>query len=282
MNTHGITMWEYDWWEQRQLLQRPHAGSRTVIINIVYIFSSLIIHCVLLFIVKVNSYNLFIYDMAQYLGAVNTLPSLHFRQKIRSCTGRSSSREQWGGIMKLSNLQPFVTVNATAAGGHKSCVVVHCNQISQIRRGRPVQFLIFWRNDRSHSKTFIFYYFNEQCLRQSHYFHCVTDRWGFGESVPQKNDIDAVTMNSSVNCAEKWRRENYVAKRHGTFKKQRATKWSSLIRKIKLISRGAMTCKIVTFDYNTKVHLYNGIHKTNIHICHTTNQREFKVHHYIY
>ena len=38
-------------------------------------------------------------------------------------------RRQWGDIVKLSSLQHFVTVNATAADGHKSCVIVHCNQM---------------------------------------------------------------------------------------------------------------------------------------------------------
>ena len=48
-------------------------------------------------------------------------------------------------LYKLSNLH-FVTVNATAADGHKSCVIVHCNQMLQAGCGRPAQFLIFWRN----------------------------------------------------------------------------------------------------------------------------------------
>ena len=43
-----------------------------------------------------------------------------FRQKIRNCTGRPLWRRLWGGIVKLSNLQQFVTVNATAADGHNS------------------------------------------------------------------------------------------------------------------------------------------------------------------
>ena len=40
----------------------------------------------------------------------------------------------------------FVTVNATAADGHKNCVIVHCNQILQVGRDRRVQFLLFLRN----------------------------------------------------------------------------------------------------------------------------------------
>ena len=47
--------------------------------------------------------------------------------------------------MKLSNLKHSVTMNATAADGHKSCVIVHCNQMLQVGYGRQVQILFFWR-----------------------------------------------------------------------------------------------------------------------------------------
>ena len=60
-----------------------------------------------------------------------------FHQKIRNSTGRLLSRKQWGGFVKLSNLQHFVTVNAAAAAaadGLKSCVIVHGNQMLQVGR----------------------------------------------------------------------------------------------------------------------------------------------------
>ena len=68
-------------------------------------------------------------------------------QNIRNCIGWPLSRRQRGDIVKLSNLQHFVTLNATAAAdGHKSWVTVHCNQMLWVERGRSVRFLIFWRN----------------------------------------------------------------------------------------------------------------------------------------
>ena len=52
------------------------------------------------------------------------------------------SRTDDGGNLKLSNLH---FVNATAADGHKNWVIVHCNQMLRVGRGRRVQFLIVLR-----------------------------------------------------------------------------------------------------------------------------------------
>ena len=60
--------------------------------------------------------------------------------------GKPLSKEHWDSVVidqvdgvALSILQHIVTVNLTAADGHKSCVIVYCNQMVQVGRGRPVQ-----------------------------------------------------------------------------------------------------------------------------------------------
>ena len=97
-----------------------------------FIFSTEKIHCKLISIMEQP------YSQPYVQAFVHSFRhNSSFRQKIRNGTSRplwrrqwggivKLWRRQWGGIVKLSKLQHFVTVNATAADGHKSCVIVHC------------------------------------------------------------------------------------------------------------------------------------------------------------
>ena len=132
----GRSMWAREWlentslWSVRAADVRADKWSKQIDLNSTQLFKSAmesvpVVH---------SSHYAVLYIVMQILRFCAIV-----RQKIRNC----NSRRQQGGIVKLSNLSHFVTVKPTAADGHESWVIVHCSQMLQVGRGRPVLFLFF-------------------------------------------------------------------------------------------------------------------------------------------